>query len=57
MNYLWKVTVKKINSSEMVIGMWVEILKRGTTGRPTHIEIANALNEKYKTNISFIFFI
>jgi len=50
MNYLWKVTAKR-DSGKTTKGMSVEILKKGTSGKPTPKEIANALNDKYGTDI------
>lgn len=52
MVYLWKVTAKQNLANQIAAGMWVEIVKRGTNARPNQKEIANAFNEKYKTNIS-----
>lgn len=52
MVYLWKVTAKQPRGNQIAVGMWVEIVKKGTNAQPNQREIASALNEKYKTNIS-----
>jgi hypothetical protein len=51
MAYLWKVTAKRSNG-RVTKGMEIEILKNGTTAKPSQKEIANALNSKYNTEIN-----
>jgi hypothetical protein len=50
-NHLWKATAKK-NVAKVVKGMYVEIVKSGTTGKPSQIEIANAIQNKYNVEIN-----
>jgi hypothetical protein len=49
-NYLWKVTAIRNNIS-VVKGMSAEIMKTGTSIKPGHKEIAEALSRQYGKSI------
>lgn len=48
--YLWKVTAIR-NNGKVTKGMSFELLKTGTSAKPGQKEIADALNNKYNSNI------
>lgn len=50
MAHLWKVTAKKRNG-KVTEGMNAEVLITNTGSKPTAKHIAEALNEKYNTDI------
>ncbi len=50
MAHLWKVTAKKRNG-KVTAGMTAEILITNTAGKPNAKHIAEALSDKYNTDI------
>ena len=48
--YLQKVTAIK-NNGKVTKGMSVEIMKTGTSAKPSQKEIAQTLNDKYNANV------
>jgi hypothetical protein len=49
-NYLWKVTANR-NNGKVTKGMSVEIMKSNTDSKPSQKEIAQALTNKYNTDV------
>lgn len=51
MGYLWKLTAKR-NNSTLKKGMNIEIMTK-SINKPSQKEIANAINDKYNSNVHF----
>lgn len=46
LNHLWRVTAVKV-TGKVTIGMWVEVVKSGTSASPTIKEIGTEMERKY----------
>lgn len=46
LNHLWRVTAVKV-TGKVTIGMWIEVVKSGTSASPTIKEIGMEIERKY----------